>query len=173
MDESLQQLNAIERPPSRPSAPGTIEGWRPVEQKIGVTFPRHYKDYIRSYGAGQWAGFFGIMDPFYEWKHPQATGYFRWMETRLDGLDELRRQHPESVVPFDRHPAPDGLLPFGYDDNGGTLCFQVSGVVDAWPIVFLSGKFGGSYDTFRGNVAAFLVALLKEKFLPIETRAIG
>jgi hypothetical protein len=106
------------------------------------------------------------MNPFYQWKHPKAEGYFRWMETRLEGLNELRRQYPDHVVPFDRYPAPDGLLPIGYDDNGGTLCFQMTGSIEAWPIVLLSSKFGGSYATFRGNLPAFLVAVLKEDFRP-------
>jgi hypothetical protein len=166
MDESLPQLTAIEKPPSRPSAPGTLEAWLPVEQKVGVTFPRHYKEYIGIYGAGQWAGFFGILDPFYEWKHPQATGYFRWMETRLEGLDEHRKEYPKYIAPYNRYPAPEGLVPFGYDDNGGTLCFQVTGESDSWPVVFLDGKLSECYDVFRGSVSAFLVALLREEFLP-------
>jgi hypothetical protein len=166
MDESLQKLITIEKPPGNPSAPGSADAWKPVELQVGVGFPNHYKYYIQTYGAGQWAGFFGIMDPFYEWKHPQASGYFRWMATRLEGLDEMRKQYPKYVAPYNRYPALEGVVPIGYDDNGGTLCFEVAGSSDSWPIVFLDGKLSERYDVFRGTIPEFLTALLREEFLP-------
>jgi hypothetical protein len=167
MEPSLQKLICIEPPPVPPAAPGTPEEWVPVESKMGVTFPTHYKDYIQTYGAGQWLNFFGIMNPFYQWKHPEASGYFRWTETRLETLDSpYRRESPTYYAPFERHPAPNGLIPFGYDDNGGTLCFQVSGDESSWPIILLDGKLTPEYDTFQGTVAAFIGALLEAKFKP-------
>src|SRR5689334_5343760 len=167
MDFALQKLISIEPPPVSPVAPGNPEAWLPVETRIGVVFPTHYKEYIQTYGAGQWADFFGIMDPFYQWKHPQARDYFRWTETRLDTLDSsFRRDNPKYYAPFERYPAPNGLIPIGYHDNGGTLCFQVSGEPSDWPIILLDGKLTPRHDTFRGTVAGLITALLEESFTP-------
>jgi hypothetical protein len=166
MDPALQKLISMEPPPVPPVAPGNPEAWLPVESRIGVVLPAHYKEYIHTYGAGQWANFFGIMNPFYQWKHPQAQDYFRWTETRLDTLDStFHRENPKYYAPFHRYPAPNGLIPFGYDDNGGTLCFQVSGVPSVWPIILLDGKLSPRHDIFRGTIASFIVALLEESFL--------
>src|ERR1043166_7380452 len=134
MTPSLERLIQVEPPPLVPVATGSETGWSRVESALGLRLPADYKEYLAVYGAGQWADFFGVLNPFHEWKHSEAEGWREWMRSRLGSLDELRRQFPRDTAPFSPHPAPDGLLPFGYNDNGGTLCWQVKGGPDSGPI---------------------------------------
>src|SRR5215468_4251108 len=114
MNSSLQKLIELAPPPVDPVAPGTADGWPGIESDIGARLPQDFKDYIAVYGAGQWADFFGVLDPFYEWKHPQAQESWReWMQKRLQGLEELRATYPEYTAPFHPHPVQNGLLAFG------------------------------------------------------------
>lgn len=166
MSPTLKRLTELEPPPPSPVAPGSPAAWETVESRLGLRLPQDYKDYIGLYGAGQWADFFGIMDPFYRWKHPQAPDFYSWIPMRLEGLDEMHRQYPEHIAPFHRHPAPNGLFPFAYDDNGGTLCWQVSGEPDSWRIICLDGKLSERYDQFDMTLTGFLSSLLSKEIFP-------
>jgi hypothetical protein len=128
---------------------------------LGFRLPTDYKDYVSLYGAGRWADFFAILSPFYEWKQPQTTDYFDWIRTRLDGLDEMHQSFPHHAPPFYRHPAPGGLVPIGYTDNGGTLCWQTIDEPDSWTIVCFAGKFSLGYDKFPMCLTGFLAELLE------------
>ena len=107
------------------------------------------------------------MDPFYKWKHPQASKSWReWMHTRIGCLKEMRREAPEYTAPFLPHPAPEGLLAFGYDDNGGTLCWQMRGDPETWPIICLDGRLSEEYDCFPMPLTEFLAALMTGQIIP-------
>ncbi len=167
MNKSLQRLIALAPPPEAPGAVGSIAEWPRVEMEIGAPLPQDFKDYISTYGAGQWADFFGIMNPFYRWKHPQMQkSWKQWMEMRLGSLAEDRQRWPKYTAPFLPHPSPDGLLAFGYDDNGGTLCWQMCGAPDNWPIVCLDGKFSERFDRFTIPLTGLIAAIVGEEFLP-------
>ncbi|MBA4146917.1 MAG: SMI1/KNR4 family protein [Verrucomicrobia bacterium] len=164
MNSSLHRLITIEPPPIHLVAPGSLADWSRVETEVGARLPQDFKDYISVYGAGQWGDFFGVINPFYKWKHPQAQESWRaWMDLRLGGLEEMGRKYPQYTAPFRPHPASDGLLAFGYNDNGGTLCWQASGEPDSWRIVCLDGKLSEEYDAFDMTLTAFLAALLSEE----------
>lgn len=134
---------------------------------MGTALPQDFKDYIRIYGAGQWGDFFGIMDPFYKWKHPHASeNWKQWFEKRFEGFAELQKEYPTYQAPFSVFPKAGGLLAFGYDDNGGTLCWQTLGNPDSWKIICLDGKLSEEYDSFDMTLTSFLDALLQEKISP-------
>src|SRR5690349_10090006 len=98
MNHSLQRLVSLVLPPNVPTAPGSLDAWPKVETEIGSPLPQDFKEYISVYGAGQWADFFGIMNPFYKWKHPQTSKSWRqWMDSRLGSLEEMRRQWPKDT----------------------------------------------------------------------------
>ena len=168
MNSSLQRLIRLAPPPSNPVASGNIEQWPQIESEIGSKLPQDFKDYIKTYGAGQWFDFFGIVDPFYEWKHPEAKeSWCDWMTKRIGNLDKIEEKYKNYHAPFRPHPAPNGLLAFGYDDNGGTLCWQTEGESDSWPIVCLDGKLSEEYDTFKMTLTAFLAGLVREEISPV------
>jgi len=167
MNASLQKLVRLVPPPRDPVAPGAPGDWPRVESELGAQLPQDFKDYIGLYGAGQWGDFFGIMDPFYEWKRPHAQENWReWSQQRIGPLESMRREFPDEIAPFQVHPALDGLLAFGYDDNGGTLCWQTSGAPDSWPIVCLDEGLSKEYDVFDMSLTAFLAALLSGEIAP-------
>src|SRR5262249_7954133 len=101
LNQSLQRLIEIVPPPMSPVAPGSPGDWARVETELGVGLPSDFKEYIATYGAGKWASFFGIYDPFYVGKHPEMHASWRdWTQTRLGALDEFRKKIPESTAPF-------------------------------------------------------------------------
>jgi hypothetical protein len=167
MNPSLQRLMNLVPPPAAPVAPGSSDAWKQVEQEMGTPLPQDFKDYTQVYGAGQWADFFGVMNPFYLWKHPEASKSWKaWFEKRFEGFSELQKEYPRYQAPFRVFPEPNGVLAFGYDDNGGTLCWQTSGNPDSWRIVCLDGKTSERYDSFDMNLTGFLDALLHERISP-------
>src|SRR5262249_7840882 len=106
------------------------------------------------------------INPFQEFRPQSAKAWHKWVRARLDGLDELRKKQAEFSAPFNAYPAPNGLLPFGFDDNGGTLCWQVSGGPDSWRIVCLNEKLSEQYDSFDMTLTGFLGELLSELICP-------
>lgn len=166
MSASLKQLVKVAPPPSPPVAASGPEEWPSIEEKLGARLPRDYKEYIGIYGAGRWADFFGIMDPFYECEHPKAVAYFKWIQSALGGLNEMHDTFPQYAPPFRRHPASGGLLPIGYTDNGGTICWQTDGEADGWSIVCLAGKYVDGYDQYKMTLTGFLCALMTKKISP-------
>jgi hypothetical protein len=166
MVPSLEKLIKLESPPANPLASGTPERWRQVETELGLRFPNDYKRLIDLYGVGHWVNFVEIMNPFVPWQHAQAPDFFNWARKRLEGLDEGNRFRTGYAAPFVRHPAPDGLFPFAYDDDSGTLCWQVSGQPDSWRIVCLDRKMSERFERFDMSLTGFLVALLKGEIFP-------
>jgi hypothetical protein len=169
MNASLQQLIELVPPPANPVAPGASEEWVRVENEIGSRLPQDFKDYTKVYGAGQWLDFLGVMDPFYEWKHPQAHRSWReWIISRIGHLNELEEQAKPYYAPFKAYPVPNGLLAFGYDDNGGTLCWETAGNPNQWPIVCLDGKTSDEYNLFTLSLSAFLAGMVNKEIVPIS-----
>jgi hypothetical protein len=166
MSPTLQKLIDIQPPPRRPVGVAGWEEWPGVEANLGFKLPIDYKEYIMLYGAGRWADFFGIQSPFYRWPHPQAVGYYEWISTRLDGLDEMHVKFPEFSPPFYSYPAPGGLIPIGYTDNGGTICWQAVASSDSWGVVCFADKFSLGYDKFETTLTGFLVGLLERTLSP-------
>jgi len=167
MKLSHERLTKIAPPPIHPVAPGSPAGWDQIEAEIGIRLPEDFKDYIGVYGAGQWANFFGVINPFYEWKHPPTKRSWRkWMQDRLEFLDEWQEKHAGDVAPFRCYPAPGGLLAFGYDDCGGTLCWKTVGEVDSWSIICLDAEFSKQFDRFDMSLTTFLAELLTAKICP-------
>lgn len=154
-------------PPTNPVAPGSPDAWKQVEEEMGTSLPQDFKDYIQAYGAGQWADFFGIQNPFYKWKHPQASKSWKaWIGKRFELYEEFQQKWPNDTAPFPLFPKPEGLLAFGYNDNGGTLCWQTIGDPNSWRIVCLDGKLSEQYDVFDMTLTGFLDSLVSEKISP-------
>jgi hypothetical protein len=167
MNPMLQHLIKLVQPPTEPVAPGSSEAWKQVEEEMGTPLPQDFKDYTNTYGAGQWADFFGIRNPFYQWKNPHASKSWKeWLEKRFEGFLEFQAKYPKDSPPFGVYPAAEGLLGFGYHDNGGTICWQTTGPCDSWPIVCLDGKLSAGYDIYQMTLTEFLVGLVEEKIAP-------
>lgn len=171
MIPSLEKLTKLEPPPPNPVARGTPERWQKVESTLGFRLPNDYKLLTDRYGVGHWANFIEIMNPFYPWQHAQAPDFFAWSRKRLEGLDEGPRFRPGYSAPFERHPSPNGLFPFAFDDDSGTLCWQVSGQPDSWRIVCLDRTMSERFEQYEMSLTGFLVALLNGEIFPRTFRS--
>src|SRR3974390_1397674 len=100
MNSSLQRLIEIVPPPASPVASGSPGDWAQVESELGVGLPTDFKEYIATYGGGEWAGFFRIFNPFCDWHLESVKAWRRWARAQFDGHDDLRKKHPESSAPF-------------------------------------------------------------------------
>ena len=167
MIPSIEKLVRLEPPPSKPIAPGNPEKWGALESGLnGLRLPNDYKDLTRLYGVGRWFNFLEIMNPFQPFQHAQFADFHGWVRKRLEGLDEGFKFRRHFSAPFVGHPSPNGLFPFAYDDAGGTLCWQVGGPRDSWPIICLDAKMSNRFDRFDLSLTGFLVALLKGEIFP-------
>jgi hypothetical protein len=166
MSPELKRLKTLQPPPEHPVGTSSLEPWEEIEARVGAHLPSDYKEYVASYGAGRWADFLGIMTPFYKWKHPEGVDYVEWSRTRLRGLDQVHVDFPEFAPPFYEFPARDGLLPIGYTDNGGTICWQTAGAPDNWGVVVLAEEYPLGYDKFETSLTGFLVGLLERRLVP-------
>ena len=125
VNPSLQHLLKLVPPPTNPVAPGSPEGWKLVEDEMGTPLPQDFKDYTQAYGAGQWGDFFGIMNPFYKWKHPHASkSWKQWFEKRFEGFTELQRDYPKYQVPFSFNMLGDWVLTISIQRADGTKVQQ-------------------------------------------------
>ncbi len=166
MIPSIEKLIKLEPPPANPTARGTPDRWRAAEDRLGLRLPNDYKALIDLYGAGHWVNFLEIMNPFQSWQHAQAPDFYTWAQKRLHGLDDGPKLRPGYSAAFVEHPTPNGLFPFGYDDNSGTLCWQVSGQPDSWRIVCLDRNMSERFDQFDMSLTGFLVALINGEIFP-------
>lgn len=164
MPPSLQTLTEIEPAPRIPIGAKSTKSWSQFESELGFEFPEDYKQYVALYGAGRWADFLGVMSPFYE--GGETVDFWKWIKSALDGLDEMHSMSPNHAPPFFRYPARSGLIPIGFTDNGGTICWQADGPPEYWSIVCLAGKLSLGYDKFNTSLTGFLVDLLRERISP-------
>ncbi len=162
-----EQLRRLAPPPLVPTAIATLKQWQELERSIGLAFPQDFKCLMDAYGVGCFGGFLWMFHPFYQWKHPQGEdNYLRWARKRMESLTIGQQIFPECSVPFATYPATGGLLPWGFTDNGDTLCWQTVGISDKWPLVFIDSKGSERYYYFPMTVTEFLLRWLNQQVHP-------
>src|SRR5579863_5757225 len=133
---SFDALRRIMPPPANPSLGGTLPAWPAIEKQLGP-LPGEYKEFIETYGLGK-------IDDFVILYSPNAADRYLNLLTRgpidLDALRELKTKHGDREVPYPLYPDPNGLLPFGIDENGDGLYWLTEGDPDRWPIVVNEGR---------------------------------
>lgn len=163
---ALEQLQKLAPPPDFVSA-ATPEQWQELEHSLGLQIPMDFKQFVDTYGNGRFADFLTVYDPWYMRKHPHSDkSYLAWIDRQLTGLKPEWRTYPEYIAPFLPYPAPNGLLPWGFTDNGDTLCWQTIGVPDCWPLVVLDNKQSEQYEHYPITVTEFLAQWLHQRIEP-------
>ena len=161
--ERLQKL----APPSAFVSAATPEQWQELEHSLGLQLPVDFKQLVDSYGNGRFADFLSVCDPWYKRQHPHSEkSYLAWVNVRLTGLKPEWRTYPEYLAPFLPYPAPEGLLPCGFTDNGDTLCWQTTGVSDFWPLVIVDYKQSEQYERYHMTITEFLAQWLHGRIEP-------
>jgi hypothetical protein len=151
---NTRTLSLIAPPPRNPKGGGTSDQWIRLEGTLGLKFPEDFKECVATYGAGAFNNFFGVATPFYS--GPTYTPYEDWVSIRLEGLELAKSSNPEEAVLLPVYPQKGGLFPWGYTDNGGTMCWLTERKGSRWPIICLDEACSKDYDRFDISVFEFI-----------------
>ncbi len=165
---SVAELRRLVPPPSAPVAPGSLQEWAAVEQRLGLVFPADYKEYIATYGSGAFPGLLFVMNPM---KRVSFTDHVTYYLHSLDGQLEATRgafgggeEYRGEARPFPLWPEPAGLFPWGWMgmDGASKLFWLTEGDPDRWPVVwgdpYEPRWFNGPYTT---TMTSFLAGTLR------------
>jgi len=151
-------LIAIAPPPTNPIGIGSLEEWEEIEKKYQLRFPSGYKELLATYGSGRFNNSFGIVNPFHTPKNNDGFSEFVHMRTR--DMAEVKRMHPKLSVELPIYPEKGGLFPWGYMDNGGTLCWLTNNSESSWEIVFLDHGYARDYYRCNLDITDFIAKWL-------------
>lgn len=163
----LQDLMLIAPPPQMRSQVGDDAEWSHLEGELQFQFPRDYKELIHTYGAGQFADFFGAVNPFC--MSSNGPTYREWVGQRLQGIENAKRNYPHHSISFPAYPEQGGLFPWGYTDNGETLWWLMRGSNHNWPVVCTGVGCTNDYDLFDVCTSEFIAGWLTHRTVPSFT----
>lgn len=152
---SLPKLKKLVRPPKNPVNTGTPKFWADYEKKIGTALPSDYKQFIDTYGSGDFAQFYSIFNPFES-------------EAVLSQMDEIKQDYREGHddneerYPFPVFPEPGGILPWGVDTNGNDYFWLTKGGPDDWTVLAHEVRGDGAIEHPCG-MTEFLLKVLKKE----------
>ncbi|WP_198159578.1 SMI1/KNR4 family protein [Grimontia marina] len=116
-----------------------------MEQQVGVTFPRDFKEITEAYGSGAFSSFLFLINPFEEY---EGYDYLSDITRITDADAELSKQTFFTQSPY---PNKSGLFPLAATDNGDTIYFKPSQDIDCYDLYL--------YDSRRGNNEVYNMTL--------------
>ncbi|SDT83095.1 hypothetical protein SAMN05216371_7908 [Streptomyces sp. TLI_053] len=137
-------------PPGRAVA---ANDWAEVEDYVGSALPGEFKAFLDAYGTGLVCGELVVF-------HPRGSSP---LLDRMRGIHESFgrswRRDPADY-PFRFHPAPGGLISWGYDYGGDEHFFwPCDPDPDRWKIV--TNINGGDPEVFDGTFTDFVLAFVE------------
>ena len=160
---SIANLCLIAPPPKSPKGIGTASEWRQLENHFLLKFPDDYKQLIATYGKGRFTHFFSVVNPFYF--APPDIGHKEFVRLRLEGIRLAKSSYPDEAIPLPVYPEMGGLFPWGYTDNGETMCWLTEGESAGWPIICLDSGNTKDFDRFDMPVVEFIKKWLTNQIL--------
>jgi len=145
---STTNLIQLVPPPKEPVERGSPEAWEAAEAALGLRLPPDYYDYGLAYGSGAMCN--GFMQVF-NWASPSYRSLVEFEAMTVLAVIE------ESATKVAVFPECPGLLPWGRDENGNTLCWLTDGDPAGWQINIQS-KYGNIYQ-FHSPMTDFLIRL--------------
>lgn len=122
---ALEEILNFIPPPAQPV--DTTGDWAIAEQEFGITLPSDYKQFIETYGSGEFQPGLVIANLLTASGREMIRGdLVRYAEMQA-ALDHEYILHPESP----------GLFPWGSDVHGHLYCWWTEGEPDEWGIVQL------------------------------------
>lgn len=149
---AISELVELVAPPKKPVQRGNERKWKSINKKLGVELPSDYYDYGITYGSGEMCnGFIRILN----W----ATPFFLKFVTKE--TENIRGGGGYDTEKLPVYPEPGGLLPWGFDECGTTLCWKTEGDSETWPIVTYIME--GEYSVYPATMTGFLAQVFSNK----------
>jgi hypothetical protein len=137
-------------PPVRDPSP---DDWAEVEGYVGSALPGDFKAFLDTYGTGAICGELVVF-------HPRGSSpLLDRMRKIHESFGQSWRRDPDKY-PFRFHPAPGGLISWGYDYSGDEHFFwPCDPDPDRWKIV--TNINGTDPEVFDGSFTDFVLAFIK------------
>ena len=146
---SLRKLLDIIPPPEAPEETGSAKAWEKIDQRLGVTLPQDYKNFVDHYGTGAFNNHIMLYNPF---ASNESLNLFHALETHHKATEMAQLVADSAwtaIHPFELYPAQKGLLPWGTTANYEKNFFwQVNGSSKKWCTVFYDLR-KGEYEVWK------------------------
>jgi hypothetical protein len=154
----IERITRMVSPPANPTELKSIEDWKTAESDFGFPLPSDYRDFVFTYGSGLFARFYRVYNPF------SASKFISLSQsvTRVtDGLRKLKSEFPD-LVPYPIHPEPQGLFPWGNDENGNDYYWLTNGRSNDWRVISDEVR-GEGFREHNCTMTEFLEKILLRK----------
>lgn len=151
----IKELVALVLPPVDPI---DVDGdWSAAEVVVGAQYPTDLKQLIARYGSGRFF-FDGHLEVF----NPLTLAGLARIKTVERTLRVQRDGGFGTTLPI--HPEPGGLLPWGWDENGGAYAWLTKGNADKWSVVYLGHGSEAHPFQVRSDITGFLAGYATDRF---------
>ena len=107
--------------------------------KLGLKLPADYRKFIDTYGSGLFADFYMVYNPF---ASSELINLIVCVN-RVCGYNRTSQTSNPSRFPYPYFPEPNGLLPWGRDENGNDYFWLRKGSPATWQVVQDSNRGSG------------------------------
>jgi len=154
---TLESLSKLITPPISPVDSGTSKDWEEIEKLSGINLPDDYKQFITTFGTGQFGNFLLPFNPFSSNQH---LNLLKQVEMRLDSMRKMIEIYGTDDYPYPLYPDADGLLPWGSTDNGDQLFWLTTGNPNNWSVVVHAPR-DGVFEHYAESMTSFLEKLIR------------
>ena len=133
---------------------GNNQKWDEYQKMYNYEFPSDYKEFINTYGTGGISNFLWVLTPF---ESNDEINIFKRAKTMCASLNYMKSLFPDKYK-YSIFPEEDGLLPWGYTDNGDELYCKDGSVI----------VFGSRYSDFyqyQMGIMEFLYKLFMKEVI--------
>lgn len=137
---------------------GSKEMWEEFEGETSIHFPDDYKELISTYGTGGIGDFLWFLTPFAE---DENVNYTERADVLLEAYQTSKGNSPE-YFPFNVYPEENGLLPWGYTENGDELYWKTGAAFEDWEIVVYESA-SPDYYSYKMSLSEFLYKIITKE----------
>ena len=160
---AIGSLKKLVPAPKQPFELGSMEQWRLAEQKLGLTLPSDYRDFVFTYGTGLFAQFYRVYNPF---SASESMSLVSAVQKTCDWRRQIRTEFPDRV-PYPIHPEKHGILPWGNDENGNDYYWLARGSPEEW-IVLSDNVRGNGFAEHKCSMTEYLQGVLTKQIAPLS-----
>lgn len=129
--------------------------WKRFVSANGFWPPEDFRMLVREYGAGTFAGWLQIIEPF----NPSWT-FAQKAEEHCRTLRSQQSKAPHLYPDWHFWPNPGGFLPWATTVDGDSLGWRTQGRPETWTILFWARGGKGSAE-YEAGVVDFLIGLVE------------